>query len=126
MIDAKEMYVTPGLIDTHTHLALKADSLGDFYSEHNEKNSILLPRLRAVDAINPQMKTIKEARDTGVTLCATGSGSVNINSDRVMGVGEKYGSLEKGTIADIVIWAEKPFVMMQNPIHVIMGGKIVK
>lgn len=105
IIDAKNMFLTPGLIDAHTHLGLKADGLDDFYSEHNEKNSILSPELRAVDAINPQMKTIIEARNAGVTTCATGPGSINI-------IGGQYAVVKTAgeTIDDMIL---DPYVAMK-------------
>ena len=72
------MYVTPGLVDAHTHLGLKADSQGEFYADHNEKKSILSPEMRAIDAINPLDHTVEEARLAGITCCASGPGSLNV------------------------------------------------
>ena len=77
-LDVQEMYVTPGLVDAHTHLGLKADSQGEFYSDHNEKKSILSPEMRAIDAIDPQNVTFQEARKAGITTCASGPGSLNV------------------------------------------------
>lgn len=77
-IDAKGMFLTSGLIDAHTHLGLKANGLGDFYSDHNEKKSIISSNLRAIDGINPQDKTFEDARKAGITTCGTGPGSLNI------------------------------------------------
>ena len=77
-LDVQEMYVTPGLVDAHTHLGLKADSQGEFYADHNEKKSILSPEMRAIDAINPQNVNFEEARKAGITTCASGPGSLNV------------------------------------------------
>lgn len=78
LFDAAGAFVTPGLIDAHTHLGLKADSLGDFYADHNEKKMILAPEMRAIDAINPLDRTFEEARKAGITTCASGPGSLNV------------------------------------------------
>lgn len=44
----------------------------------NEKKSILSPEMRAIDAINPQSVNFKEAREAGITTCASGPGSLNV------------------------------------------------
>ena len=36
-LDVQEMYVTPGLVDAHTHLGLKADSQGELFRPQREK-----------------------------------------------------------------------------------------
>lgn len=34
--------------------------------------------MRAIDAINPQSVNFKEAREAGITTCASGPGSLNV------------------------------------------------
>lgn len=211
-LDVQGMFVTPGLVDAHTHLGLKADSEGPFYADHNEKKSILSPEMRAIDAIDPQSVNFREAREAGITTCASGPGSldviggqyaciktagtviddmvldpyfamkcalgenpkkayettrmgiaatlrnflfqarayaqdpnrkfdmklepmipvirgekpleaVTINPDRVMGVEARVGSLAPGKDADLVIWKDRPFVFIQDPVAVFINGE---
>lgn len=95
--DAGGAYVTPGFIDAHTHLGLKADSLGEFYADHNEKKMILSPEMRAIDAINPLDRTFEEARNAGITCCASGPGSLNV-------IGGQYAAIKtRGKIIDEMV-----------------------
>lgn len=48
--------------------------------------------------------------------------AVTINAARVMGVDQRVGSLEKGKDADLVLFKDKPFVTIQDPLAVMMDG----
>lgn len=78
VIDANNNYVYPGFIDAHCHLGMWEDSIGFEGSDGNEMTDPITPELRAIDAINPQDRTFEEARNGGVTSCASGPGSANI------------------------------------------------
>lgn len=78
ILDAEGLYVTSGLIDAHTHLGMKGDSQGFEGIDHNEKNDPITPNMRAIDGINPQDITFKEALFAGITVVGSGPGSTNV------------------------------------------------
>ncbi|MGL5123948.1 MAG: amidohydrolase [Fusobacteriaceae bacterium] len=78
IIDANGLYVSSGLIDAHTHLGLSGDSQGFEGRDYNELNDPVTPEMRAIDGINPQDVTFKEALLGGVTTVGTGPGSANV------------------------------------------------
>ena len=43
-----------------------------------------------------------------------------------MKIDDKYGSLEEGKVADIVVWKRKPFVSITSPKFVIAEGKNIE
>lgn len=51
--------------------------------------------------------------------------AVTINPARVMGVEDRVGNLAPGKDADLVIWKDKPFVVIQDPVAVFIDGKRV-
>ena len=51
--------------------------------------------------------------------------AVTINPARVMGVEDRVGNLAPGKDADLVIWKDKPFVVIQDPVAVFIEGKRV-
>ena len=76
-IDAKNLYLFPGLIDAHCHAGMFEDSLGFEGDDGNEETDPITPHLRAIDAINPFDRSFSDAISAGVTTVVTGPGSAN-------------------------------------------------
>jgi len=112
IIDAKENYVTPGLVDPHCHIGLFEESIGFEGADFNEMSSPIYPELRAIDAIKPQDVAFKDALQSGVTTVCTGPGSANI----IGGVFSVVKTMGK-TIDDMVVKAESSIKMAlgENP-----------
>lgn len=78
IIDGKNGFLMPGIIDAHCHIGMWEDGLGFEGSDGNEATDPVTPHLRAIDAINPVDKCFQEALDAGITTVATGPGSANV------------------------------------------------
>jgi len=78
VIDAKGMWVLPGMVDPHSHIGMWEDGMGFEGSDGNEATDPVTPDLRAIDAINPEDYSFQEAWDHGVTTVVTGPGSANV------------------------------------------------
>ena len=78
IIDATGKHVMPGLIDAHTHVGIAEESIGWAGDDVNEMTEPATPHLRAIDAINPQDQSFRDALSGGVTtvMIAPGSGNV--------------------------------------------------
>ncbi len=77
VIDTNGAYITPGLIDAHSHIGMWEDSLDFEGADGNEEYEPITPQLRAIDAINPMDRAFSEALSAGVTSVVTGPGSAN-------------------------------------------------
>lgn len=80
VIDAEGMWVTPGLIDSHSHLGL-GPSGG--ITEDNEMSDPCTPHLRIIDSIHPEgmephKGSFKDAVAQGVTTIIARPGSGNV------------------------------------------------
>ena len=75
--DAGGGHILPGFIDAHCHLGMFGNALGFEADDGTESTDPCPPQLRAIDAINPQDRCFREAREGGVTTVLTGPGSAN-------------------------------------------------
>lgn len=78
VIDAKDCVVMPGLIDSHCHLGMWEDGVGEEGADGNEMTEPVTPHLRAIDAVNPDDAAFAETCRAGVTCVVTGPGSANV------------------------------------------------
>lgn len=77
VIDADGAFVTPGMVDAHSHIGMWEDGLNFEGSDGNEETDPITPHLRAIDAVNPMDKAFAEAAAAGITTVITGPGSAN-------------------------------------------------
>jgi imidazolonepropionase-like amidohydrolase len=83
VIDAQGKYLTPGIIDAHSHMALDDDV--------NEATSPVTPHMMMIDAFDYQDKAIYRALAGGVTSALLLHGSANMIGGQAVVIKTKYG-----------------------------------
>ncbi|MFS0787359.1 amidohydrolase [Shouchella sp. 1P09AA] len=78
VIDAKGGWVTPGVIDVHTHLGVFAQDVGKAGHDFNETTKPCTPEVRALDGIHPEDSGFADARRAGITTVQVLPGSANV------------------------------------------------
>src|ERR1700683_4157406 len=84
IIDAGGKYLTPGIVDSHSHIALDDDV--------NEATSPITPRMMMKDAFDYQDKQIYRALAGGVTTSLLLHGSANMIGGQAVVIKHKYGA----------------------------------
>lgn len=117
VIDATGKFVTPGIIDSHSHIALSAGQGSDV----NEATNVIVPHMMMVDAFNYTDKSIYQALAGGVTTSQLLHGSANMIGGQSVVIKHKYG-LER----DQLLFPNAPrsikFASGENPKRV-YGGR---
>ncbi len=78
IIDGSGMWLTPGFIDAHSHLAIFGEPMVWATADGNEMTDPVTPSLRGLDSLNPQDPAIPDVVRAGVTAVYTQPGSANI------------------------------------------------
>lgn len=111
-IDCTGNYITPGLIDAHSHVGLWEEGLTGAFGDGNEMTDPITPHLRAMDAIFPEDKGFDDARKAGVTTLGITPGSGNL-------IGGQFAVVKaKGSIIDEMLLKEPAgvkFALGENP-----------
>ncbi len=84
VIDARGRYLTPGLVDSHSHIALDDDV--------NEATSPITPQMMMIDAFDYQDKSIYRILAGGVTTSMLLHGSANMIGGQAVVIKHKYGA----------------------------------
>jgi imidazolonepropionase-like amidohydrolase len=84
VIDAEGKYLTPGIVDCHSHIALDDDV--------NEATSPITPQMMMKDAFDYQDKAIYRALAGGVTTSLLLHGSANMIGGQAVVIKHKYGA----------------------------------
>lgn len=100
VINAEGKWVTPGLIDVHTHISTFAEPQPrPVIHDGNEVSSPNTCQIRGIDGLNPKDMAIRVAREAGFTTCYTGPGSANV----IGGTGLAFKLRDGETVFDLVI-----------------------
>jgi imidazolonepropionase-like amidohydrolase len=78
IIDCTGKWITPGLIDAHTHLGVYEETIDWAGADGNEMTDPATPHVRALDAINPVEQGFVDAYQGGVTTVQVMPGSANV------------------------------------------------
>jgi imidazolonepropionase-like amidohydrolase len=84
VVDAGGKYLTPGIVDSHSHIALDSDV--------NEATSPITPHMLMKDAFDYQDKAIYRALAGGVTTSLLLHGSANMIGGQSIVIKHKYGA----------------------------------
>lgn len=78
ILDAAGKWVTPGLIDAHSHIGLFGEPRTWASADGNETTDPITAQLRGIDSLNPDDPAFADVVGAGVTCVYTQPGSANI------------------------------------------------
>lgn len=98
IFDANGGYILPGLIDSHTHLGIKEESIGFEGDDMNETTDPITPHLRAIDAVYIGDSAFQKAINAGITTVVVSPGSANIVGGQALAI-----KLAGSSIDDMIV-----------------------
>ena len=107
-------YLLPGFVDAHSHLGMCEEGVGIEGDDINEPSDPITPHIRALDAMNPIDRAVREALLGGVTCAVASPGSSNPIGGQICAF------KTTGRLIDRMIVAEPlamKFAFGENPKH---------
>lgn len=115
--------IIPGLVDTHSHVAIFGRPGVQANADGNEMTNPVQPGLRALDAINPDDPGIRMALAGGVTTANIMPGSGNAIGGQTLYVKLRGGLAEMMRVLAEVVLGGIKFANGENPKNYGMKGK---
>ena len=78
IVDAKGKFITPGLIDAHSHICISEEGMGAIADDCNDYSDAVMPYLETIDGINPFDLAVDTAVKAGVTSACVCPGSDSV------------------------------------------------
>ena len=78
IVDAKGKFITPGLIDAHSHICISEEGMGGIADDCNDYSDAVMPYLETIDGINPFDLAVDTAVKAGVTSACVCPGSDSV------------------------------------------------
>ncbi len=98
IINVKGKFITPGLVDAHSHIGMVEEGAGRDYADLNESTNPTTPDIRAIDGFYPDDPAIRETRASGITTVYITPGS----SNPIAGLGAVV-KLKDGYLKDMIL-----------------------
>lgn len=112
VMDAEGKYITPGLIDAHSHICISEEGMGETGDDCCDYSDAITPELEVLDGLYPFDRAVERSVRAGVTCACVCPGS-----DGVIGGVSSIIKLT-GTVADEMIVTRKAAVkgsLGENP-----------
>ncbi len=91
VIDARGLYIYPGIVEAHCHLGISESSIRYEGEDTNEYTDPLTPEVRVIDGVNMMDETVHLANAAGITTVCVAPGSANVLGGQVM-IYKTYGN----------------------------------